>query len=239
MHEHQFEEFLALLNCQSVPEGEVMHKLRSLSTADIKQASEAIFTKYNPSVRWPWQPVIDGAGGMIPIPPIDAWKAGKWHRIPILTGYNTNEGAGFVPQTMDASKQFTEFFHTLLPGLSTADLKVLNEVYPDPLLDPKSIYRDTRPDPTIGAEFKRAEQAYGHFAYVAPVKHTAHFAANSGKTPGKPIYLYQFGVNSSMIYGAAHGSNGWFPSYVEKLRQVSDSLEEVSGSMHAYWTRML
>jgi len=70
LHEKQFQEFLAQLDLKDVPEDQVLVTLRSLPTAHIKGASEAVFNKYNPSVRWPWQPVIDGPGGMIPIAPI-------------------------------------------------------------------------------------------------------------------------------------------------------------------------
>lgn len=70
IHEQQFEEFLAKLGLKGIPEEEIMPSLRGLPVTKIKEASEAIFGKYNPSMRWPFQPVIDGKGGMIPIRPI-------------------------------------------------------------------------------------------------------------------------------------------------------------------------
>ena len=70
MHEQQFLEFLTLLGLQDVPETEITSQLRALSADAIKDASESIYWKYNAEVRWPWQPVIDGPGGMIPVRPI-------------------------------------------------------------------------------------------------------------------------------------------------------------------------
>jgi acetylcholinesterase len=236
LHEQQFLEFLTRLGCEDVPDDQIIKTLRSYPTEEIKQASEVIFNKYSPSVRWAWQPVIDGEGGIIPVRPIDSWRAGKWHKIPILTGFNTNEGGAFTPKKMATSEEFDDFFHTLLPGLSKEDLRTLDKVYPDPLTDPSSKYVDTRIGLGLGAEFKRAEQAYGHFAYVAPVRHTAHFAATAGD---EPVYLYHFAVNYSVIGGADHGSQSAYPTYNEEIRYVSDTIEQVSGLMHAYWTSFI
>lgn len=234
LHEQHFREFLAILGCEDVPEKEIIETLRTFTFQDIRHASEAVLNKYNPSVRWPWQPVIDGAGGIIPTRPIDSWKAGKWHKIPILTGFNTNEGSAFTPKQMATSDQFTEFFNTLLPGLSDDDLLILDQTYPDPLEDPSSKYVDTRIG--LGAEFKRVEQAYGHFAYVAPVKLTVDFAAAASN---KPVYLYHFAVNSSIVSGADHGTNSPYPTYNKDVRGGSHTLAMVARAMHAYWTSFI
>lgn len=236
MHEQQFQEFLTELGFQDVPEPYIMDELRTLDVKKIKEASDTIFDIYNPSIRWPFQPVIDGEGGMIPIPPIDAWRSGKWHKVPILTGFNTNEGAMFVPKTISTASQFTAFLHRLLPSLSKDDLEILNDVYPDPLSHPDSKYVETRKGVGLGAQFKRLEQAYGHFAYVAPVRQTARFAAADGDAP---VYLYHFAVNSSVIGGADHGNHAPFVTYNRDIRERSDSIEEISGLMHAYWTSFI
>ena len=231
LHETQFKEFLAI--CEDIPEQHIMEALRRLPSQQISDASMSIFTTYNPSVRWPFQPVIDGPGGFIEEAPISAFRSGKFHKVPILTGFNTNEGAAFVPASTATGKQFTDFFRTLLPSLSDKDLAKLNEVYPDPLVDPSSPYKDTRQG--LGAEFKRTEAAYGHFAYTCPVRHTAHFAASSDV----PVYLYHFAVNSTVKGGADHGTHNPFPTYNQDIRDVSDTIEEVAGSMHAYWTSFI
>lgn len=154
LHEAQFRRFLKELDCSAVPEDKIISTLRSLDTDDIKRASDTVYNHYNPSVRWPFQPVIDGEGGMIPVAPIDAWHSGKWHKIPILTGFNTNEGARFVPQVLSTSKEFTSFFHKLLPGLSESDLKALNEAYLDPLIYKDSKYAERRTRNGLGSQVR-------------------------------------------------------------------------------------
>jgi acetylcholinesterase len=235
LHEEQFEDFIAKLGCNFIPKDQLIDALRKLNAVDIRDASEDIFQSYNPSIRWPFQPVIDGIGGMVPGRPIDAWESGKWNKVPILTGFNTNEGAMFVPKSYQTDKEFIDFFHTLLPGLPESDLTLLSESYPDPVTHPASKYVETREGFSLGAQFKRMEQAYAHFAYIAPVRQTARFASASGA----PVYLYHFSVNSSVVGGADHGNQNDFSTYNKEIRDRSESLEEVSGSMHAYWTSFI
>ncbi|KAL2071532.1 hypothetical protein VTL71DRAFT_12767 [Oculimacula yallundae] len=230
LHEKQFKEFLKELGCASVPDERLVTTLRGYSTSKIKTASETIFNRYNPSVQWPFQPVIDGPGGMIPTSPISAWKAGNWHNVSILTGYNTNEGTSFVPSTGQTNKDFTSFFSTLLPGLKTSDIEVLQDVYPDPTKDHHSKYVEHRPG--VGKQFTRTEQAYGQFAYIAPVRQTVHYAA----TGSAPVYLYHFAASSSVKDGAAHGDHIPFVMHTPGVKDRSATTLEISGHMHAYWT---
>lgn len=233
LHEKQFHDFLIQLRLQDVPSDAILPALRELTTSQIKRASEAVFNRYNPSVRWPFQPVIDGPGGMIAMAPIKAWQLGKWHKVPILTGFNTNEGAVFVPAALSKASEFTAFFQTLLPGLSPQDLRLLDEVYPDPVAHSKSKYVETRKN--LGAQFKRLEQAYGHFAYIAPVRHTAHFAAEGPA----PVYLYHFAVNSSVKGGADHGNHQPFVTFNGEIRDWSPTIHAISATMHEYWASFI
>ncbi|KUJ18351.1 putative extracellular lipase [Mollisia scopiformis] len=239
LHEKQFRDFLQKLNLASTPEKDLLPALRKISTSEFKKASEAIFNKYNPSLRWPFQPVIDGPGGLIPVAPIHSLKAGKFHKVPILTGFNTNEGAMFVPKSAETGKQFTEFFRNLLPGLRELDLEKLNELYPDPNLDEESKYLETREG--LGKQFLRLEQAYGQFAYVAPVRQTArYFSDVKGDGifghDGPEVYLYHFAARSSVKGGADHGSHIPWVNYVPERRDKGGVVDEISGCMHAYWT---
>lgn len=184
--------------------------------------------------------MIDGPGGLISVAPITALKAGKFHKVPILTGFNTNEGAMFVPKSAETGKEFMDFFKELLPGLRDLDIEKLNEVYPDPETDPESPYQETREG--LGKQFKRLEQAYGQFAYVAPVRQTARYFSEAkgegffGKKVGLPVYLYHFDASSSVKGGADHGSHIPWVNFVPERRDKGVVVEEIAGSMHAYWS---
>ncbi|TVY42194.1 Carboxylesterase [Lachnellula subtilissima] len=233
LHEEQFQAFLSHLNLQNAPENQIIPTLRLLPTSRIKTASEAVFDKYSLSIRWPFQPVIDGPGGMIPTAPIHAWRSEKYHKIPILTGFNTNEGASFVPWSLATTAQFTSFFRTMLPGLSEEDLRELDNLYPDPVSNPTSKYVEHRRN--LGKQYKRVEQAYAHFAYIAPVRQTAQYAA-AAEEEEMPVYLYHFAVDCSVNGGADHGTHSSFVTYARQVRNVSPTIDEIAGTMHAYWT---
>lgn len=198
-------------------------------------------------VRWPFQPVIDGLGGMIPVAPITAWKEGNFHRVPILTGFNANEGSVFVPQKAEKGKEFTSFFHTMLPSLSDLDLEQLDLTYPDPVTPLKDEkYKETRPG--LGFQFTRLEQAYGHFAYVAPVLQTAMYASlpsqvgvnnTASLLPPQPVYLYEFALPTDAKLLTFHGSHASFITHKAEIFKRSKAVKDVSTVMHAYWTSFI
>jgi hypothetical protein len=79
-------------------------------------------------------------------------------------------------KSMSKSSQFIEFFHELLPQLTKEDLETIDKLYPDSAIHSDSPYKEDRV-PQVGEQYKRIEAAYGHYAYVAPVLQTAHFAS--------------------------------------------------------------
>ncbi|KAI0011627.1 putative extracellular lipase [Xylariaceae sp. FL0662B] len=233
IHEQQFRDYLEAAGCpKDLPEAEVFPFLRSLPTSVVAKAQTAVFDKYNPSLRWAFQPVIDGE--IIRHRPIDAWRSGKWHKVPIMTGFNGNEGSLYVPKSMSRASQFTAFFHTLLPQLTTEDLDTINALYPDPESAAGSIYKEDRLDSGVGPQYKRIEAAYAHYAYVAPVRQTAHFAG-----PHVPVYLYHWAAVSSVVGGASHGDNMAYEVREKAVCARSRAQDELAGVLHAYITSFI
>lgn len=153
-----------------------------------------------------------------------------------MTGFNTNEGTMYVDKTMSRPEQFRDFWHTLLPELSAADLDTVERLYPDPsTTDPKSPYVETRLDLGLGAQYKRIEAAYGHYAYVAPVRQTAHFASSQGV----PVYLYHWALARTVVGRANHGDNMYYETYSKHITSISESQKELSGTLHAYITSFI
>ncbi|KAI6908841.1 hypothetical protein D0869_07949 [Hortaea werneckii] len=230
LHEKQFREFLEAVECpKDLPECDIMSFLRNLPEATICNAQTRVFDRYNPSVRWAWQPVIDNE--IISRRPLDAWKSGDWHKVPIITGFNHNEGSMYVPKAMATSEEFRTFFATLLPQLEPKDLDRLEELYPDPAKDTGSPYTEHRED-NLGSRYKRVEAAYGQYAYVAPVRQTAELAGSDKQQP--PIYLYHWASQSSVVNGANHGDQLWYETMDEKVREVSPSHDALARVFHDY-----
>ncbi|TDZ53784.1 Lipase 1 [Colletotrichum trifolii] len=234
LNEAHFEEFLQLTGCNNRPEHEILPCLRALPSSTIIDSGQKVYEKSNPSVRWAWQPVLDG--DIISRRPIDAWKSGNWNKVPILTGSAHNEGAMYVPKTASTPEDFDDFFRTLLPQLSHGDIAELNELYPDPSKNPDSEYVETRPL-DIGPQYKRAEAAYGHYAYTCPVRQTAIWGSKSPSDP--PVYLYHWALNKTALYGANHGDQMRYQTYNAEVRSISPKQEEIAGLMHAYATSFI
>ncbi|KAI1098575.1 alpha/beta-hydrolase [Jackrogersella minutella] len=233
IHEEQFRDFLEEVGCpESLSDEEVFPFLRSLPTSVIAKAQTTVFYKYNPSLRWAFQPVIDGS--LIRHRPIDGWRGGHWHKVPIMTGFNGNEGSLYVQKTMSEPSEFTNFFHELLPQLSQDDLDAINALYPDPSTAPDSVYREDRLSLGVGPQYKRVEAAYAHYAYVAPVRQTAHFAGARA-----PVYLYHWAAVGSVVGGAAHGDNMAYEVREKEVCARSPAQHELAGVLHAYLTSFI
>ncbi|KAM3079328.1 hypothetical protein ACMFMG_005762 [Clarireedia jacksonii] len=257
LHEKQFSQFLTKLDLSSIPENQILEKLRNLPISEIHSASEAIFSEYDPSLRWPFQPCIDGPGGMIPVPPIQALLNDTYHHVPILIGYNTNEGTIFVPQDISTSGGFIDFFHVLLPMLSLDDLGVIDSLYSNPIFKLDSPYVFDYIAIGVGMQYRRLEQAYADFAYISPVRHLAYFMSRehtstssllssrpsdtplSQRSTSPPVYLYEFAVNTSALHGAHHGAQDSFPVFSSSVTKASETIKEIAGLMHTYWTSFI
>lgn len=62
-----------------------------------------------------------------------------------------------------------------------------------------------------------------------------HYAA-SGPAP---VYLYHFAAETSVQGGAEHGSHGPFVTRTPGVKDTSETVDEISGTMHAYWASFI
>lgn len=253
--ENQWREFLDATGIQnnnnnaSSSSEQTFAFLRSLPLETILRASNAVFSSYQDPIRWPFQPVIENDasnGQLITDLPISSFRRGKYLPIPILTGFNSNEGSVFCSPRVDTNEQFLDKFTTMIPGLSDKDLEALCKVYPDPVTQPDDwpYYGDVPPG--FGRQWARYEAAYAHYAYICPVLQTGHFYSNddekkSAAQPPPPIWIYNFAALSRPDFGGkanhvdeavvvAHdmGAIGQFPGLVA-----------TSNAMHGAWVRFI
>lgn len=135
---------------------------------------------------------------------------------------------------MSQSSEFTSFFRTLLPAYSDEDITI-DELYPDPAVDPSSPYLETRNIP-VGPQYKRVEAAYGHYAYACPVRQTATLASAGQE---EPVFLYRWALNKTVQGGASHGDQMAYETFNPEVRGISRSQEEIAGTFHAYITSFI
>ncbi|KAH6663631.1 phenmedipham hydrolase [Verticillium dahliae] len=230
-HEDQFNDYLAHLQYPpSLSSQEIVLRLRVEPLSRLLAAAAKVWLPYAPSLRWPFQPVIDGPSGIIPSRPSQLWAEGRGSRAPLLTGFNSHEGATFVPDTLATDADFRAFFHTLLPGLSAADLDALSALYP---AEPQAAY-GLAPG-YRGAHFPRAAAAYAHQAYVAPVLWTACCAAAAGAD----VWVYEFAARGPVFGGAAHGEEGGVVARDRLVVAPFEGLGRVAEAMHARFSRFV
>lgn len=233
--ERYFNEFLLQVGCpQDLDAASTFAFLRTLPLEAIKEAQDTVFEKHKPTLQWPFRPVIDG--DIIKRPPIDSWHSGNYYKVPILTGFCTNEGSLYVDRNLSQPEQFTRVMRTLLPQLPEEDIAKLQVLYPDPSTgDPT--YQDERVGDVIGPQFKRTEAAYGQFALLSPVRQTAHLASALPGAP--PVYLYHWDVFTTLYGGAAHADNLGYEAFDHATTSQSPGQGEVAGMFHAYLTSFI
>ena len=254
-HLIQFRQFLVAAKMEGVPEEEVLEKLRQAPLANVLAASRSLWMQNDGNVTWPFQPTVDGPNDLanssqtyltangtteklvpvIPDLPINSWRNGNHLRIPVLTGFSTNEGAVFVPPKANTSAEFRSFFRTLIPTFTDTDLDALEELYPDPVTDPASPYKDVPQGK--GKQWARLDAAYSHYAYICPVLHTAHFLSVAGESP---VYVYQFAATG--INGVAnHGDEAPVVSHDMGIlsRKDTPGLVATADAMHGAFARFV
>ncbi|RFU80445.1 hypothetical protein TARUN_1769 [Trichoderma arundinaceum] len=204
------------------------------------QASFTVYAMHHTAVTWPFQPVVDGPGGAIPDLPLNLWRelrqSGRAKDISVITGFCSHEGTTFAPQHASTSAEFRSFFQKLIPSFSEDDLDALELLYPDPLIHPDSPYRQPpgiggpqkRP---YGAQFRRIHEAYGHYAYICPVLHTAHTLSRAGAR----VYLYEYAALSSPFKAASHGDQPPTVTHDLNILESTPGLIAVAKEMNHRW----
>lgn len=213
-HVTQLRDFLTALDMQNLPQADILQALRNIPVDDIHSAALNIWVKYSRSVCWPFQPTIDGV--TIPDMPISSLRRGQVLKIPILTGFNTHEGANFVPAATDTDIEFRSFFKMLIPGASDAeDLDPLAlQAYPDPTATPAAAQLYHPIPRGHGRQWARIEAAYAHYAYVCPV---LQFADMLSATTTDSVYVYHFAPLSPPLATANHADNAPFAAHDASL----------------------
>ncbi|ETS79564.1 hypothetical protein PFICI_09417 [Pestalotiopsis fici W106-1] len=237
LHEQQFQEFLSACGLSDISDDEVFPKLRELSLSRIQSASKAIWDKYNsPSLRWAFQPSIDGPGGVIPDLPLRSWEKGSVLRIPILSGFDTNEGATFVPPRASDSDALRDLLGGIIPALNETSLTTMENIYPDPLSTSEGKILYSYQPAGFGKQFWRLDDAYAHYAYICPVLQTGHYASIATDSKA-PVYIYHFAARSAAHGGTDHGDEAPVVAHDQQVLANFPGLTETATLMTDFWTR--
>ncbi|KAF7305595.1 Carboxylic ester hydrolase [Mycena chlorophos] len=199
--------------------------LRKASSAELLIGLNAAFNETEK--EFPWQPLIDGPGGLIPELPSALFKKGQFTKLPFISGTNLDEGTLFTNTAVNGEANvfdivFTNFTPSFVsePALKTGVNKLLEMYYPDiPALgSPFGTGNDTF---GLAPEFKQLAAIFGDTSFVALRREWMGAAAGAGvptfgylftePVPGNPPYLGVFhSTEIDFVYGAPPNTTSGF-----------------------------
>ncbi|KFY87530.1 hypothetical protein V500_06912 [Pseudogymnoascus sp. VKM F-4518 (FW-2643)] len=186
--EWQFEQFVSDALCSgSVDELEC---LRSQNTTTLQAANKARpYPGQLGNPAWYWTPTVDG--DFIQDYPYKLFEQGKFVKVPIMFGDDTDEGTSFAPNAGSQAEVAT-FMKNNYPHLTDNDTDAINAQYP--LMSPL---------PGHLAYFPSAAAAYGETTFIC----AGNFISNSYATYVSPqkVWNYRYNVHSTYYDEAGLG----------------------------------
>ncbi|KAJ7118477.1 extracellular triacylglycerol lipase precursor [Mycena crocata] len=215
--EAQWQKFVGgVASCASTAtSGATFGCLRDATTAEIFEGLSSSLAAADEVI--PWDPVLDGPGGLIPDLPSVLFKRGHFARLPFIAGTNLDEGTAFASPTVNSTE---EFFAALVamssPSVSPTRLEDsvnnLLQLYPDiPAVG--SPFNTGNETFGLSSQFKRASAIVGDLDFQSQRRVWMETAANAGVstfgylfTQPQPTIPPLFGVTHSTeilyVYGA-------------------------------------
>ncbi|KAJ7914432.1 extracellular triacylglycerol lipase precursor [Mycena leptocephala] len=132
---------------------------------------------------FPWNPVIDGPGGLIPDLPSVLFKRGQFARLPFIAGTNQDEGTAFIPPTINSTEELTELTivgasPSVSPAALASSVETLLQLYPDiPALG--SPFNTGNNTFGLSSQFKRAAALDGDLSFHSQRRFWMETAANA------------------------------------------------------------
>ncbi|KAJ7766333.1 extracellular triacylglycerol lipase precursor [Mycena maculata] len=164
--------------------------LQNANTTEILQGLAAAMAAA--TEEFPWDPVIDGPGGLIPDLPSVLLRSGKFARLPFMAGTNLDEGTLFTPDTTNSTEEIqASLIAGASPSISLATLKqsvsTILELYPDiPALgSPFGTGNETF---GLSPQYKRAAAIDTDLSFLSQRRLWIETAANAGV----PTFGYLF-----------------------------------------------
>ncbi len=204
--------------------------MRELPAGAILEASREMHRGTGNGIRHPWRPYVDGS--VVPGAIRDQVAAGKFHHVPIIVGWNGDEGtldmvfSRFGGDRVDASR-----FRTLIRQLATHNHVSAQDVMAQYPLD-------AYPDPG-----EAAADAIGHATLACPSRSFARLLAEQGAD----VHVYRFSYRDAGFQipfvtglGAFHSAEIQYifghpaPILQSKFHGTDQRLHQ---AMAGYWTR--
>lgn len=151
----QFDNLAIRLGCVGAG---VLSCLRNKTAAEVQGANYNIpFPGAAAPPIYMYNPVIDGdfLRELTYVP----FQEGRFVRVPVIFGDDTNGGTIFVPSNVSTLQQSNMFLRNQFPFVTPAQLGAVNELYPNP---------NASACPATGCYWRQASDVYGEMRYMCP-----------------------------------------------------------------------
>ncbi|KAJ7259139.1 Alpha/Beta hydrolase protein [Mycena haematopus] len=213
-----FDQFAGLAGCGGT--ADIMSCLRAASTQSLAVGGSATLANRT-SALFPFGPILDGA--FITERPVEAFRNGKFIRVPVLFGSNTNEGSHWSAElhnpaanTSEPNATETTVFNFLSgqwPGLTPATFNIATSYF--------------YPESSFANFSLQGQQMYGEMRFIC----SGLLIAGSLHDAWVDSYEYHW---ENPIIGSDHASE---LQVFYNLTTVFDPLDEqLAVAMRAYWT---
>lgn len=193
--QYQYDNLVQRLGCGGTTSttSNTLACLRSKSAVELQAQNHNI--PYHNTARPPlfmWNPVVDGE--LIRTYTYSAFEEGRFIKVPVIFGDDTNGGTVFAPRGTSSWAESSGFLHAQLPFLSPEHLQRIGELYPNQ--GPQF--------PNSGPWWRQASNAYGDIRYMCPnLFISAMFARHGGGRVG--MWNYRFNVQDQDLVAAGLG----------------------------------
>lgn len=212
--------------------------LRKLPASQIQNKTTPIPFPGRPGAPlFAFSPVIDG--DLIQDYTYRAFNSGRFLHVPTIFGDDQNGGTMFAPKMTSTLAQSNTFLRNDFPYLTDDQIKVLNNLYPNPNLT----------FPSSGPYWRQAAKVYGEMRYMCP----GIFLSSAYSTNEVSSWQYLFDVQDPTMeaagYGVLHtieltaifgsGNLGPDQSMFPVSFKVGGSNAEIVPMIQAYWTSFI
>ncbi|KAF2110206.1 carboxylesterase [Lophiotrema nucula] len=178
-------------------------------------SSEQLFTAQTSQV---WNPIVDG--DFLEAYPSDSMNQGKYIKVPLLDGANSDEGVSFSVHGLDnATAIFNSLLYWRSYALSPPSIRKLLELYPnDPINEPPYGRLGNETYPKYGLEWRRDAAIGGDLVIIAQRRKMCEYYTRAGKN----VWSYRFDTPSW---------NQTVPISVPHFVNVVFSFQNISGAL--------
>ncbi|OTB00630.1 hypothetical protein M426DRAFT_324182 [Hypoxylon sp. CI-4A] len=231
--QYQFDNFSAKLGCSG---SGALACLRNKTSTELQTVNVPIpYPGESEAPLYMWNPVIDD--DFLVDYTYNMFAYGKFVKIPVIFGDDTNGGTVFTPQGTSTLAESNTFLRAQFPDLTKDQLEEIDDMYPNP--------NDTCP--STGCYWRQVSNVYGDMRYTCPGLYISSAARHYGV---RNSFNYRYNVEDPQQVAAGYGvphtaelAAIWGPDNVQggapQSYYANGTNEDVVPVIQAYWTSFI